>query len=327
MRSGEPQLLADIPDSVLVEGARDAEQLEGIRALGLRSAMIVPMITGGRARGTMTLVYAESGRRYAERDLAFAQELASRAANAIENSRLYTELADVAGTLQASLLPEQLPELPGWTIAADYRPGQRGAEVGGDFYDVFEVDAGHVVLLGDVTGKGVMAASLTSLVRYTAKAAAAYDSRPSAVLAQVNRALRQRPRLAPVTMVSGLLTDGELMLAVGGHPLPLLKPGAGGPAVKVGTTGMLLGAVHDYAGAHDVTVPLAPGDTLLMYTDGVTDTPGAVGRFGETRLMEAVDSAPPDPRALLRTVSLALDGFARGTALDDRAMLALRRAA
>ena len=155
MRSGEPQLLADIPDSVLVDGAQDAEQLEGIRALGLRSAMIVPMITGGRALGTMTLVYAESGRRYAERDLAFAQELASRAANAIENSRLYTELADVAGTLQASLLPEQLPDLPGWTFAADYRPGQRGAEVGGDFYDVFEVDGGHVVLLGDVTGKGV----------------------------------------------------------------------------------------------------------------------------------------------------------------------------
>ena len=141
-----------------------------------------------------------------------------------------------------------------------------------------------------------MAASLTSLVRYTAKTAAAYDARPSSVLAQVNRALRQRPRLAPVTMVSGLLADGKLTLAVGGHPLPLLKPGDGGPCRKVGATGMLLGAVHDYDGAHDVTVPLAPGDTLLLYTDGVTDTPGETGRFGEARLMEAVDAAPAGPR-------------------------------
>ncbi len=327
MRSGEPQLFTEIPDEVLVETARDPEQLEGIRALGLSSAMIVPMITAGRSLGAMTFAYAESGRRYGERDVAFARVLAGRSATALENSRLYTELADVAGTLQASLLPEQLPDVAGWSFAADYRPGQRGAEVGGDFYDIFEVDDGHVVLLGDVTGKGVTAASLTSLVRYTAKAAAAYDPRPSAVLAQVNRALRQRPRMAPVTMVSGLLTDGELTLAVGGHPLPLLKPGGGGPAIKVGETGMLLGAVYEYAGAQDVTVPVAPGDTLLLYTDGVTDTPGVAGRFGEARLMEAVDAASPEPRDLLRTVSRALDGFARGTALDDRAMLALRRAA
>ena len=327
MRSGEAQLLPDIPDALLVEAAQDAEQLEGIRALGLRSAMVVPMITGGRTLGTMTFVYAESGRRYTERDVAFARVLAGRAATALENSRLYTELADVAGTLQASLLPEQLPAVPGWSFAADYRPGQRGAEVGGDFYDVFEVEGGHVVLLGDVTGKGVMAASLTSLVRYTAKAAAAYDARPSSVLAQVNRALRQRERLAPVTMVSGLLSDGKLTLAVGGHPLPILKPRDGGPCRKVGATGMLLGAVHDYDGAHDVTVPLEPGDTLLLYTDGVTDTPGETGRFGDARLMEAIDAAPPDPGELLRTVSRTLDGFARGTALDDRAMLALRRVA
>ena len=90
---------------------------------------------------------------------------------------------------------------------------------------------------------------------------------------------------------------------------------------------MLLGAVHDYAGARDVTVPVAPGDTLLLYTDGVTDTPGVSGRFGEARLMEAVDAAPPSRASCCATVSRALDGFARGTALDDRAMLALRRAA
>jgi serine phosphatase RsbU (regulator of sigma subunit) len=185
--------------------------------------MVVPVITCGKALGAMTFVFGESGRRYGERDLAFAMQLAGRAATAIENARLYTERFAVAQTLQASLLPEALPEVPGWRFAADYRPGQRGAEVGGDFYDVFAVEGGHLAVLGDVTGMGVSAAVLTSLVRHTAKTAAAFDPRPSAVLAVVNGALRQRPSLAPVTMLCALLRGSELTLAVGGHPLPLLK--------------------------------------------------------------------------------------------------------
>jgi serine phosphatase RsbU (regulator of sigma subunit)/PAS domain-containing protein len=324
MRSGEPQLVAEIPDELLVEAARDSEQLEAIRAFGLSSAMIVPMTTAGRTLGAMTFAFADSGRRYTERDLNFAHELATRAATAIENARLYTERSEVAQTLQASLLPDELPAVAGWRFATDYRPGQRGAEVGGDFYDVFVVEDGHVVVLGDVTGKGVRAAALTSLVRYTARTAGAFDSSPSAVLAQVHSALRQRPRLAPVTMVCGLLRGAELTLAVAGHPLPLLKRANG--VERVGATGILLGAVHDYEPAQDVTVPVALGDTLLLYTDGVTETRGADGRFGEARLAAAVESAPPDPERLLAAVSAAVDAFAEGTSLDDRAMLALQRA-
>jgi serine phosphatase RsbU (regulator of sigma subunit) len=322
-RTGEAQLMAEIPDELLAEAARDAEHLAAIRALGLRSAMVVPMRAGGRTLGAMTFVFADSGRRYTERDLVFAQELAARAATAIENARLYTERSDVAQTLEASLLPDELPAVPGWRFATDYRPGQRGAEVGGDFYDAFVVEDGHVVVLGDVTGKGVRAAALTSLVRYTARTAGAFDSSPSAILAQVHRALRQRPRLAPVTMVCGLLRGTELTLAVGGHPLPLLKRPDG--VERVGATGILLGAVHDYEPAQDVTVSLAPGDTLLLYTDGVTELRGTDGRFGEARLAAAVEAAPPEPAALLAAVSAALDAFAEGSVLDDRAMLVLQR--
>jgi serine phosphatase RsbU (regulator of sigma subunit) len=326
MRSGEPQLVAQIPDELLVEAARDPEQLAAIRAFGLNSAMVVPMITGGRTLGTMTFAFSDSGRRYTDRDLAFAHELAARAATAIENARLYTERSDVAQTLQASLLPEELPEVPGWRLAADYRPGQRGAEVGGDFYDVFPVADGHLVVLGDVTGKGVRAAALTSLVRYTARTAAAFDARPSAVLDHVHRALRQRPRLAPVTMVCGLLRGAALTLAVGGHPLPLLQRDGG--VERLGTTGMLLGALHDYEPAPEVSVELGRGDTLLLYTDGVTDLPGAGERFGDARLVATIASAPGEPDALIASVSAALDAFAAGASAttDDRAMLALRRA-
>ena len=325
LRTGEAQLLAEVPDALLEAVVTDPEQLAAVRKLGLNSALTVPMIARDRTLGVMSFVFSESGRRYTERDIAFLQELAGRAATAIDNARLYTERSQVARTLQDSLLPEQLRDVPGWHFAAGYQAGQRGSEVGGDFYDSFPVAGGHMVLLGDVTGKGVRAAALTSLVRYTARTAAGYDPAPSAVLARVNGALRERPLLAPVTMLVALLRDGEALLGVGGHPLPLLRRAAGGTE-PVGRTGMLLGAVHDYELAEDVAVPLGVGDVLLLYTDGVTDTPGEHDRFGEERLRAALTAAPPDPDAVLGAVFAALDDFATGDMQDDRAILVVQRA-
>jgi GAF domain-containing protein len=316
MRTGEARLDPEIADSLLIEPRHHAERV--------RSGMSVPMVTGGRVLGVMTFVFSDSGRAYSADDLGFAQELAARAATAIENSRLFTERVAVARTLQASLLPEELPEVPGWRFAAAYRSGQEGAEVGGDFYDVFEVDGRQMVLLGDVTGMGVTAAALTALVRHTAKTAAAFDPCPAAILGHVNRALRKRPGIAPVTMVCGLLGEAAVTLAVAGHPPPLLKRNRCA-SEKIGATGMLLGAVDEYPGLDPVTIELSPGDTLLLYTDGVTDAPGADSRFGDERLRAAVDAAPPEPRALLEAISDAVDAFAHGAGLDDRAMLALQR--
>jgi PAS domain S-box-containing protein len=324
LQTGEPLLFAEIPEALLDEAVEDPEQRAALRALGLSSVLTVPMVVQGRTLGVMSFVFAESARRYGERDVAYLRDVAGRAATALENARLYTERSQVAQTLQDSLLPEALPDVPGWRFAATYRPGQRGAEVGGDFYDVFPVPRGHVVLLGDVTGKGVRAAALTSLVRYTARTAAAYDPRPSAVLAQVNRALRERPLMAPVTMLCGLLGEGGLTLGVGGHPLPLRKR-SDGACERVGHTGMLLGAVADYEDAEDVPIPLAPGELLLLFTDGVTDAPGPEERFGDERLVAAVTAAPAEPAGLLATVAAALDRFATEEGQDDRAMLVVQR--
>jgi sigma-B regulation protein RsbU (phosphoserine phosphatase) len=125
-------------------------------------------------------------------------------------------------------------------------------------------------------------------------------------------------------MLCALLGDGELTLAVGGHPLPLLRR-AGRPSERVGRTGLLLGAVNDYPGADEVRLALEPGDTLVMFTDGVTDTPGVSGRFGDARLRAAVDAAALEPGALLDAIERALDAFAVGGGFDDRAMLAVQR--
>ena len=144
----------------------------------------------GRERtiGALTMVSAESGRTFDQSDLEFAEQIAERAALAVENARLYSERSEVARTLQRSLLPEALPEIPGWEIAALYRPAGQGTEVGGDFYDFWQVDGDWLMMIGDVTGKGVGAAAVTSLVRHTARAASDFDPSPARILDARGRA-------------------------------------------------------------------------------------------------------------------------------------------
>ena len=326
LRGGPAELYADIPQELIERAARDEEHLELIRRLGMRSGMAVPMRLGGETLGAITLVSAESGRRFDEDDLAFVEDLALRAATAVENSRLYAAQERVAHTLQASLLPETLPELPGWETSAAYQAGERDADVGGDFYDILAVEGGHLIVLGDVTGKGVEAAALTSLVRHSGRMAARFDPRPAHVLSLINEVLREQPRLSLVTAVCALVaTEGDhatVTVASAGHPLPLRRRPGEEPAV-LGDHGVLLGVEGEDDWAETV-VEIAPGDTLLFYTDGVTETPGEGDRFGDARLREAVARAGETPDELLAEIERALRDFQSGAALDDRAMLALR---
>jgi serine phosphatase RsbU (regulator of sigma subunit) len=325
LRGGPPELYREIPDELLVASAVDEEHLRILREVGVRSGMAVPMRIAGETLGAISFVTAESGHVFDEDDLAFAQDLALRAATAVQNARLYAAQERVAHTLQASLLPDRLPDIPGWEIHAAYQAGERGADVGGDFYDVVPVEGGHLVVLGDVTGKGVEAAALTSLVRHSARSAARFDARPARVLAHVNTILREQSQLSLVTVVCGLVeTNGDrarLTVASAGHPLPLLR--RAGVARPLGDHGVLLGV----GGEEDWTeaaVDLAPGDTVLFYTDGVTETPGDGARFGEARLYDALARAGDRPAAVVAAIERSLRDFQAGETLDDRAMLALR---
>ncbi|HET8755507.1 MAG TPA: SpoIIE family protein phosphatase [Solirubrobacteraceae bacterium] len=326
IRGGPAELYRDIPDELLVAAAQDEEHLRIARDVGLRSAMAVPMRIGAETLGVITFASAESGRSFDEDDLAFAQDLALRAASAVQNARLYEAQERVAHTLQASLLPEQLPDVPGWEIHAAYQAGERGADVGGDFYDVLAVASGHLIVLGDVTGKGIEAAALTSLVRHSARMAARFDPSPARVLSLVNEVLREQPRLSLVTAVCALVSsDGaaaRLTVASAGHPLPLLRRPGAAPE-PVGDHGVLLG-VEGEDDWTDVGVSIERGDTVLFYTDGVTETPGDAARYGEPRLCEAMARAGDGPVALLSEIERSLREFQSGQAIDDRAMLALR---
>jgi PAS domain S-box-containing protein len=292
----------------------------------MRSAIVAPMCSGERVHGVISLGTSESGRELHAGDLAFIEDLALRAGAAIANASLFGEQARTAQTLQDSLLPARLPRIERFRTACSYHAGGAGSSVGGDFYDLFRVGDGAMVLLGDVAGKGVDAAALTALVRHTARTAARFDGRPSAVLRVVDEILRERP-LALVTLVCARLGEtsagASVELASGGHPLPLLVD-RDGAVRSVGSEGLVLGAVEDGSWSDDRFV-LAPGETVLFYTDGATDALGDGERFGEARLEQAA-AGPSDPEALVARVDAAIDVFQQGREGDDRALLAIQYA-
>ncbi|MEA2150308.1 MAG: hypothetical protein QOD69_2138, partial [Solirubrobacteraceae bacterium] len=325
VRTGESQLYAEVTDEMLVPAARSPEHLELLRAVGLRSVILVPLRTATRTLGVMTLVNADSGRRFAEDDLRFAEQLADRAAVAVENARLYQARSRTAATLQRSLLPDSVPQIPGWEVAALYRAAGADPEleVGGDFYDFIETPDGWMAIIGDVTGKGVEAATLTSLLRHGARFIGQADARPAAILRRLDLALKQRSALSLCTTLCVRLTAGGAVFSSAGHPMPLLV-GHGGTVREVGEPGRLLGLSNPYEW-HDQEVAVAPGETLVLYTDGVTDTRGEQQRFGDARLHELLTAAgASSPAQLLASLDGELASFQVGAQADDTAVIAMR---
>jgi PAS domain S-box-containing protein len=325
IRTGVSELYADITDEMLVQGAVDDEHLSLLRQLGFRSAVVAPLRARGRTLGVMTLVTAESMRRFDESDREFVEHIASRAAMAVDNARLATARREIAETLQHSLLPEAVPGIPGWEIATMYRPASAfdEVEVGGDFYDFFETESGWLVLLGDVTGRGVEAASMTSLVRHGARFLAKREHSPSRILAQLDEELRSQPGLSLCSALCVRLEQGRFVMSSAGHPPPLLVRDDG-RIREIGGSGPLLGGWEGSAW-EDRVLELGPDETLLMYTDGVTDTRGEAERFGAARLRRLLsDRAGSSPSELLAGLERELDRFQAEGHADDTGAVALR---
>ncbi len=328
IRTGQAELYPEIPDELLREGAQDEEHYRILTEFGMRSAIIVPMTTRGRTIGALTFVSGSSGRRFDEQDVELAHELARRCATAIDNARLYTERSYIARTLQESLLPIELPDIPGMEAAARFRPTGEGNEVGGDFYDMFETgDRGWTVVMGDVCGKGPDAAAVTALARYTLRAAAMHEHLPSRSLALLNEALlRQRDdrRFCTVAYayIEKLDRGARVSVASGGHPLPLLLR-AEGTVEEVGAPGTLLGVVPD-PDLEDRSVMLEPGDALVFYTDGVIESRGD-SHMDDRRLAELITTcAGAGADAIAAKVEEAAVLSQGGRPRDDIAVLVLR---
>jgi serine phosphatase RsbU (regulator of sigma subunit) len=322
---GAPSFIAPrVGDDELVAFATDERHLELLRAVGFAAVMVVPISAHGETLGALTFVASESGRSFSLEDLELAEELGRRAGMAVANARAYTDRAQIARTLQAGLLPPDPPQIEGWEVASLHEPAGEANEVGGDFFEVFDVAGGWMGMIGDVAGKGASAAAVTAVARHTVHAVAQLTGDALTAVRQLDRRLRGGPESELCSIALVQLREAEAYVLSAGHPQPI-HVGAHG-AVEVDVSGPLPGALPEPGEWPSARVQLAHGEALVLYTDGVTDTVGAGGeRFGRERLLAALAGPATSADELVDRVRAALSTFAEGRQRDDRACLVLRR--
>ena len=327
-------LLVPRVDEHLAAWAEDDDHLAALRALGSRSAMAVPLRSGDQTLGAVVVATRSPDRPYGSDDVAFVEDLAARVAAAVANGRVHQARAEIAYTLQHSLMPPDVPLLPGVEVAARYRPIGPDIEVGGDFYDMFPAGGGRWgIAIGDVSGKGIPAASLTALARYTLRAAARRrEAGPSAVLHALNGTILDEgvddERFCTVAL--GLIQHGDrglsLSVSCGGHLPPVLVR-ADGSLQRLGEPGTALGLFHE-AVLTDSTYGLDPGDAVVFYTDGVEEARAPDGSFADGLLDRTLAAtAGQSARAVAQAVEEAVLRFGGGRQRDDLAIVVVRRPA
>jgi serine phosphatase RsbU (regulator of sigma subunit)/anti-sigma regulatory factor (Ser/Thr protein kinase) len=288
IRTGVSELYPHLPEELLVAAAIDAEHLHLIRELGMSSALVVPLTGRGGTFGAITMIHAESGRRYGPADVSFAEDLARRAALAVETAHAFREqsgrLAEVtriAEAAQHAILAPPPAQIGAVALAARYVSAAAEALIGGDMYEVLRRPGAVRLLIGDVRGKGLDAVRTTTIVLGEFRAAAADLDDLTEVAAQIDR--RLRPYLGDEDFVTALIAeitdDGEFSVANCGHPPALLV--ANGELSEVGGAPSLplgLGAAPSLT-----TGTLAVGDRLLLYTDGLLEARDSERRFVNLR--------------------------------------------
>ncbi|MGW0432529.1 SpoIIE family protein phosphatase [Micromonospora sp. NPDC003197] len=316
------------PDSVQAR-IREASRIGSqVPIGGPMDGIALPLVARGQRLGTLT-VGRHQRHRHDPDEIGVLEDVARRAALAIENARIHAERRRIAQTLQQSLLPPVLPVVDGIGFAAEYVPTGDDAEVGGDFYDVLPLPDGRwLVAVGDVSGKGVQAATVTGLVRDVIRVLIR-DGKPlPEALSRLNETLLERGagRYCTLALAAvGRGPDGQLdvSLHLAGHDRPVLVRG-NGQASFVGTGGTALGLLDTIA-TPATDVLLGPGDALVFYTDGVTERRRGRELFGTDRLRDAtVPLAGYSAEVMAARLRSTAIGFSAESPRDDIAILVLR---
>ncbi len=324
IRTGKSELIPLITDELLVASAQDEEHLRIARELNLRSAVSVPLTAHGRVLGVMSWVSADEGRLFTAADLTFVEDLAQRAAVAIDNAQLHSETRDAAVHLQRAVLPDVLPEVPGWRFASYYSPSGR-TEVGGDFYDVLPVDGGVALFVGDVMGRGVTAAAAMAQMRAAVRAYVAIDPSPESVVHHLDQMFETYDYTQLVTLVYVLVDDrsNELQVVNAGHPPPVvLHPDRSLVTLSEQVTAPLgLGLERQERVAFKV--PFSTTDALLLYTDGLIERRDEDIDVGQERLTRTCGTLTHDD--LTECLGQLVEQVRDHTREDDVAALVARR--
>ena len=318
LRTGQPQVSGVLPPDVLAAITTSDERAAELTRVLDAHTMSLPLMARGRALGVLSLS-REDG--YDDGDVDHALDLARRAALALDNASRYAFERDVAVTLQHSLLPRALTGREGLTAAARYLPGARGTRVGGDWYDVLEVDGRVVLVVGDVMGRGIEAAAVMGQLRATVRAYALEGHPPAEVLTRLDQVVLSLTGLDFSTCLVAVLDPATrvMTLACAGHLPPIVAAPGGGAAVLEVEPGLPLGV----GGGEFVqqSVQLEPGSLVLLYTDGLVETRDASLQAGIDRLVDAL-ADPVDSAESACARVLAVQGM-EGDQDDDTAVLAV----
>jgi serine phosphatase RsbU (regulator of sigma subunit) len=291
--------------------------------------VVLPLVARNRVIGMLTLG-KPSDDHFRQEILELAEDLSRRAALALDNARLYSERMAISQSLQRSLLPPGLPDVPNVEIEVIYRAAGEGNEVGGDFYDVFPIrDGAYGFAIGDVCGTGPEAAAVTGLARHALRLLAREGFGGPAVLERLNAAiLDEGSRSRFLTLLYGELwpqEDGSALLKVvcAGHPLPL-RLRQDGTVEAAAEPQPLLGVIEDLE-LYEQTITLVPGDVLLCVTDGVTERREGTRMLGDDGLADVLTGCTGlTAGAVAGRVLRAVERFAADPASDDMAILAMR---
>jgi serine phosphatase RsbU (regulator of sigma subunit) len=321
--------------SVLLAHADDAGVLGAgpggtplLMTLGATSVICVPISDGTTSYGAMTLARPPGKGAFEIADLSLAERLGEHLAIAIRVDRMFRHRSEVAETLQASLLPARLPDVPGLDFAAAYVGATQWQEVSGDFYDVFRYRDGWAIAIGDVCGKGQDAAAMTAAARHSIRALASVHSGPADVLAGANEVLLagdygERFVTVKLAFLQSARRRLRVRLAGAGHPGPALVRADGRVELLEGD-GLPLGLFED-AGPGHADLELREGDLLFFYTDGVTEARSADLEFFEDRLIdELAAGAGRSAAETVRAVQELVTAFSAGELRDDVTIVAVK---
>ncbi|MEU6367021.1 SpoIIE family protein phosphatase [Streptomyces sp. NPDC046931] len=317
-----PETYQGSPDSGIA-----VEQRRLFEATGMHSAVVVPIRSLHEVLGALTLGRADQPERFTATDIVLLEDIARRASLALENARLYQRQRKVAETMQRHLLP-QLPHMPGRGMTVRYLPAPDASHVGGDWYDAFTLTDGATALaIGDVVGHDLDAAAGMAQLRNMLRAyALSQQAPPSAIVESLDQATQHIAEVSMATLVFARMTTTdaggfELCWTNAGHPPPLLITREGVARYLTDGHGILLGVTPDQA-RPDATVELPPGATLLLYTDGLIESPGHTLDEGLNRLRRHAASLAHRP---LESFTDQLLARARPPDNDDDvALLAVR---
>jgi serine phosphatase RsbU (regulator of sigma subunit) len=324
LRTGEPVWIVS-------EVERDLRfpELAGIET-GTVSMCAVPLEINERRIGALRFSFSEP-KVFDDEERRFVRTLAAQCAQALDRAQQYGARLEASRRLQRSLLPPELPRISGLEVAAGYSPLGAGLEVGGDFYDAWQVGERWAFAIGDVGGSGPETPALTAQVRFTLRALTVSSADPTEVVCLLDRSLSasaeawsDEERFCTVIFGFVSVRDGtvDLDMAGGGHPPPLLRR-ADRHVDELPPLGSLLGLL-DHSEVGECRVRLGPGDCLLFFTDGLTEARREKDQFGSERVAETLARAPQDAKGVVAATQQAVLSFAEGSLGDDLAILVLR---